>query len=789
MSGQPNRYASDPERFRAEFMATLALRADIDAMNLEANKTYKATGQLPAVSQMTDTRTTSEILADTEKIKADIIAELKTIGSANFALAVVQSLVKSPLNIGGSLLTFFAQRAPEIVSNLKRQYKYGISGDDNDVRQFVNFIEDMYNKTKSFSGSVRGYFNRPSDIYSSGVIKFGDLDKIQEMFKDITRKLLLKMRDPETQKELVGSREGNLLALEREIIKAVESIDDLRDLLSYDDFIQNTDLFIESQLNYAGNKEFDGFIDKIFMAYKQYNEILEELPKAETLYTLLDQMDTALKNSNPSLAFKILKEFESHVILLHGIKPLSDELELLKSQYSGFEKVVGTEIRDKVVPTPLKPSQTAPINELLVNRQLGEDILSKSMEKSKEDRIAELNSQLDELGRAYFSSSDPDEQAEIEAEFNRIEKELEFLTSYETQPVKSNRGMSDIESLVKAKLDELLNLNNQYKVEGLGDSDYRRIRLEYDDAKEEFESLLDKYKSTPKSEEEKQRGIEILLNPIKKREEILDKKVKMISENIDAIKTELIITEEAIHTGAKKSELKKIRRREAELSETKKKLLSELRPLQIELEKISELSGLIGYSMRGNGLPKRRGRPKGSGIGKHKTYKEIVKAHTAIDKGIEQTPRFVKFGKYLINTQKLNEDTLAIKQPSGGNIMGFPSTRISKNMSHVIKKMIGGSVPTYAELSKLSEPEKAYLHKISSKANILDKFSIPAPDKDKEEKDIHDFEVMKGEIMAGNDSKELIKKFKLHLVKLSKNNTLPKKEVQEVMEELISLGF
>lgn len=57
------------------------------------------------------------------------------------------------------------------------------------------------------------------------------------------------------------------------------------------------------------------------------------------------------------------------------------------------------------------------------------------------------------------------------------------------------------------------------------------------------------------------------------------------------------------------------------------------------------------------------------------------------------------------------------------------------------------------------------------------------------EKDIHDFEVMKGEILAGNDSSELIKKFKLHLVRLSKTGTLPRSEVQDIMEELIQLGY
>ena len=89
----------------------------------------------------------------------------------------------------------------------------------------------------------------------------------------------------------------------------------------------------------------------------------------------------------------------------------------------------------------------------------------------------------------------------------------------------------------------------------------------------------------------------------------------------------------------------------------------------------------------------------------------------------------------------------------------------------------------------LTDEEKHYLHKVSEKAGITNKLSIPQPSKDQLEKDIHQFEVMKGEILAGNDSPEVIKKFKLILLKLSRNGTIPKREAMEMIEELLSLGF
>ena len=190
----------------------------------------------------------------------------------------------------------------------------------------------------------------------------------------------------------------------------------------------------------------------------------------------------------------------------------------------------------------------------------------------------------------------------------------------------------------------------------------------------------------------------------------------------------------------------------------------------------------------GNGFKKRRGRPRGSGV--YKPYSQTVLENLDLTKGIEPSSKFIKFGKYLLNSHKLKKDnTFSLKHISGGNIIDIPSQRLTEDLSKVIKIIIGGGMPSYDELNKLSESEKSYLHKVCSKSNILDKVSIPTPSKDSEEKEIHNFEVMRGEIMSGNDSPELIKKFKLLIIKLQKNNSLPKKEVYEILEDLNSLGY
>jgi hypothetical protein len=197
---------------------------------------------------------------------------------------------------------------------------------------------------------------------------------------------------------------------------------------------------------------------------------------------------------------------------------------------------------------------------------------------------------------------------------------------------------------------------------------------------------------------------------------------------------------------------------------------------------IQKLEKDAGPNVTGLGL-KRRGRPKGSGL--------VKPIHERIDhtKGIKQGSTHLPFGKYILNKNKLDNDIFYFKHSKGTGIKGYPASKISKNLSRVIKTIVGGGVPAFEELNNLSHEEKEYLHKVSNKAGIMDKISIPTPSKDQLEKDIHQFEVMKGEILAGNDSTDTIKKFKLILLKLSRNGTIPKREANEIMEDLISLGY
>jgi hypothetical protein len=189
----------------------------------------------------------------------------------------------------------------------------------------------------------------------------------------------------------------------------------------------------------------------------------------------------------------------------------------------------------------------------------------------------------------------------------------------------------------------------------------------------------------------------------------------------------------------------------------------------------------LGGDITGLGL--RRGRPRGCGI------KTPFIDKVDMTMGLDPEPRYVKFGKYVINSKKLNDGVFSLRHKTGANIVGHPNLKISNNMKRVLKHIIGGGLPNFEDMSNLNEDERKYLYNVSRKADIIDKLNIPAPSRDQQDKDTHNFEVMKGEIMSGNDNKDLVKKFKILILKMSKTGELPKSQVSELLTDLAELGY
>lgn len=183
----------------------------------------------------------------------------------------------------------------------------------------------------------------------------------------------------------------------------------------------------------------------------------------------------------------------------------------------------------------------------------------------------------------------------------------------------------------------------------------------------------------------------------------------------------------------------------------------------------------VGKGMKGKGIV--RVRPS-----------QVFETDIDYKAGIRPSPKFAPIGRYLINKRQLDKDIIAIKRPAGSTIPNLPSQRVSRNFGNVMRKIVGNGVPTFDELNSLTDEERVYLHKVAREARIDDKLNIPTPKKDEDEKDVNQFEILKGQILAGNDNPELVKKFKTIILKLSKKDLIPKAQVKDLLLDLATLG-
>jgi hypothetical protein len=686
MSGQPTKTPSDVIKFREAYMDALEERGKLDDENLQANKIYKATGALPAKSSMPDTRTTSEILADVEKTKVSLIADLKPLMSANHASELIQRLQKSPLNSDGSLFVFFAQRAPEFVIALKKMYKYGIKGDSNDIENFISFIEKSFSMTKGLSTTVRGYFDK-SDAYSG--ISHKDIDKYNDELRIFRNKIVVQSRghfDRSLYNEILRRIEAHLNFVDSEVYKSINEKMSL--ILS-----ESTHSYVSS----IPKKTRDTVIELLFETYKKFLEHMKSLPSISSLYTLYNQFEKTLPNKNPELSNQILFNIVS------------------------------------LLPT-IETTQFA--NQLYKNAEANTKYLAEQLNKPS---IIEDNEETKTEGTL---------QEEKEGHFDGMTYQ-QFQQTVMTPLIDKYEKLIDNSSLSNQMLEDF----EQHLY-----SQYLRMVRDQDLTDQAAISEIDKEFSYQLQQSQKSKRAPPPPIPEKTfRDKI---KNQLIKENPNQTH----------------NQLEKIVK---ELEEDIKNGKSPLSAMDDAKLKARQNTSLIG-----EGLPKkRRGRPKGSGIKKPFSEKLVP------SEGIKPKPKYVSFGRYYINHNKLNDGIFSIRQKSGAGLPSFPSKKLSPHMTHIIKIIVGNGMPSYNDIDKMTDEERNFLHQVARKSNIDDILSIPSPSKDKMEKDINQFEIMKGEIMAGNDSKELIKKFKILLLRLSKVGTLPKNQVSEIMTELLEMGY
>jgi hypothetical protein len=162
---------------------------------------------------------------------------------------------------------------------------------------------------------------------------------------------------------------------------------------------------------------------------------------------------------------------------------------------------------------------------------------------------------------------------------------------------------------------------------------------------------------------------------------------------------------------------------------------------------------------------------------------------TDFSQGIMPTHKYVPFGRYFIDHHRINDDIISLRRGNGVNIFGLPVRRVSKDLGEVVRTIVKNGHPSYNQIEKLTKEEKDYLYKVAKSSNLLDRLHIPSPTKEEDDQDINQFEILKGELLCGNDGNETIKKFKVLVMRMMNKGLLPKGQAKEILVDLATMGY
>jgi hypothetical protein len=743
-TGQPIKVPSDRNKYNNEFMESLRLQIKLNDQNLQANRLYINTGQLPASTQMADTRSTSEKLADVESLKRSIVADLSPVAEPAFAYAIINGVMNSPLNVDNSLFRYLAQNASQLANQLSKKYKFGIAGDDNDVQLLVEFLNDAYSKTKNTFQTIKGYMNSTTNLRQNNTNMQDQI--IQELtffLQRLTQLEVEAIRKYGPQSPIIDAiNEGKRII--SEIIFSLPNQQQMKQILS--------DITSESYIhpfndpaiaNITPEQHYDDRVVKLVI------EMIEKLPNLDQIRTLINTLEKGIRSGSINIirqTFISLENYFNEWIIRPGAPrtPFQDALEQFRATFL-------TEANDEI-------EEAKRVNRISTIRQI-EFQNQRNQRDAKAQRVYVINPGTDPvkivngpfqqggdggsdygLYGGYVSGSSPPQSWYAVSGYD----------SSQSGPSDGGSGYGSVGGYQSNQSSERsYNLPFAQSDSGSENTYYGpAIRSqggsEYGPASGSF-NFQDQYPDI--YPDDLNAGYSYLFgdNPMTPNPTFSDVSGKSPSS----------IRNPQLSYNAMKRSLQSMYRKEEGYDILKKEY-------PLETAQDPEFNDLRQRSSSGHGI-----RKKGRGISSD--YRD--------------------FGINKINHKKLDDGILTLRRKSNTNIPDMPSKRISRKLQKIIKQISGGGLPDYNDLNSLEDNEKDYLHKLISKSNLNDRLSVPAPSKDQEEKDFHQFEVMKGEIMSGNDSKELVKKFKVLILKLSKQNILPKNEVQELLQDLISLGY
>lgn len=163
---------------------------------------------------------------------------------------------------------------------------------------------------------------------------------------------------------------------------------------------------------------------------------------------------------------------------------------------------------------------------------------------------------------------------------------------------------------------------------------------------------------------------------------------------------------------------------------------------------------------------------------------------TIVD-GIDMAPeeRYINFGQLVINKPSLfKENRLAIKyRNSLGSVNKFRARKVSSKFRDLIKTIIEEQKINHKLMSELTDDEKDFFFNLIKRAKLESKLGLTGYRTKEQEEQYARFELLKGQVLAGNNNPKILKELKQLIMKFMVDGTISYQEGSMILLELLSI--
>lgn len=182
---------------------------------------------------------------------------------------------------------------------------------------------------------------------------------------------------------------------------------------------------------------------------------------------------------------------------------------------------------------------------------------------------------------------------------------------------------------------------------------------------------------------------------------------------------------------------------------------------------------------------------EGYGIGKYNPIQKQPRNTIRMGKGIAavEQPSYKEFGKFCINMNHLeNQDILNIKYKNClGAVPSFKPTAISDIFRDFIIDLLESGKANTRVYNQISDEERKYFQKIASAAGVFKGMGLPVTVIDDEEKDVRRWEILRGQVTAGNNNSKLLEELRKLTVRLMNADRIKRKQGLDILVELSAM--